>query len=136
MLYEYLKNGFLYEGDWNCAERMLRGANHVYGLGLSEEALKLSAGFGGGMAIGTVCGALTGAIMALSSIFVEKYAHESQRIKTLTREFLETYEGSMRSILCQPLKEAYYSEDKKCGHILLEAAKLFDTIVLRARSRQ
>ena len=51
MLHELLKNGFGKDRDFNCAEKMLYGANEAYRLGLSPEALKLAAGFGGGMAI-------------------------------------------------------------------------------------
>jgi len=58
--------------NMNCAERILRGANEAYGLGLSDEALKVSAPFGGGMGIGSVCGAITGAIMVLSVKYCDR----------------------------------------------------------------
>ena len=57
MLYDLIMNDFGKEEDYNCAEKILYGANKVYNLGLSKEALKLSAAFGGGMGIESTCGA-------------------------------------------------------------------------------
>jgi C_GCAxxG_C_C family probable redox protein len=54
------------EHDLNCAETMLYAANDVYGLELDKKALKMAAGFGGGMYIRSVCGALAGGIMVIS----------------------------------------------------------------------
>ena len=50
----------------NCCERILRGANIAYDLGMREEDMRVSAPFGGGMGIGSTCGAIVGALMALS----------------------------------------------------------------------
>ncbi len=73
-----------------CWKKILYGANEAYNLGLSKEALKLSAAFGGGMGIESVCGALTGAVMALSSKYVENIAHEDEKIKELTEKLFST----------------------------------------------
>ena len=131
MLREYLENEFLYKEDWNCAEHMLIGADRVYGLKLEPEAYKLAAGFGGGMAVGDICGALTGAIMALGMLFVRERAHESDKIKTLTTELIERYRNRMGEVDCIPLKEQYRTEESKCRDIILEAASILDDIVAR-----
>lgn len=49
MLSDLIKNGFGEEEDLNCAEKILYAANREYNLGLDKSALKLAAGFGGGM---------------------------------------------------------------------------------------
>lgn len=131
MLYEYLKDVFLYTEDWNCAEHMLVAANKVYGLGLDKQAIKLSAGFGGGLATGDICGALTGAVMVLGALFVEERAHESERIKVLTKELISRYQESMGHIDCEPLKQAYRNDDIKCREVILPAAAILDDIVKR-----
>ena len=46
----------------NCCERILRGANIAYDLGMREEDMRVSAAFGGGMGIGSTCGAIAGAL--------------------------------------------------------------------------
>ncbi|HWR22621.1 MAG TPA: C-GCAxxG-C-C family (seleno)protein [Feifaniaceae bacterium] len=131
MLRAYLENGFLYQEDWNCAEHMLIAADRVYGLKLDPEAYKLAAGFGGGMAVGGICGALTGAVMALGLLFVKERAHESDKIKTLTAELIGRYREKMGEVDCIPLKEAYRTEEIKCRDVILEAASILDDIVAR-----
>ena len=77
MLAELIESGFGNSEDFNCAEKILYGANQAYQLGLNKDALKLSAGFGGGMGIGDTCGALTASVMVLSLLFVKavSYTH-------------------------------------------------------------
>jgi C_GCAxxG_C_C family probable redox protein len=131
MLYELLKSGFGKDRDFNCAEKVLYGANEVYQLGLSPEALKLAAGFGGGMAIEGACGALTASIMVLGRLFVKNTAHESTRIKDLTKELLDSYRAAMGEINCAPLKAKYRTEEIQCRDIILKAAQILDGIVKR-----
>ena len=91
MLLSLLQKGFGNDTDLNCAEKILYGASWAYNLKLSPEALKLAAGFGGGMGVESTCGAITGGVMVLSHLYVEQRAHESGRIKVLTGEFIETF---------------------------------------------
>lgn len=131
MVAHLIKEGYGEKEDLNCAEKILYASNEAYNLGLDKKALKLSAGFGGGMAIESVCGALTGAIMVLGCLFVKKNAHESDKIKILTRELLSKYEQSMESIYCAPLKDKYRTKNEKCKNIIVKAAEVLDDIVQR-----
>ena len=90
MLKELLEQGFGKDLDLNCAEKIVYGANLAYDLNLSPEAMKLSAGFGGGMGVESECGTISGAVMVLSHLYVKHNAHESVRIKELTSEFLSS----------------------------------------------
>ena len=131
MLAELIKNGYGEKEDLNCAEKILWGANYAYNLGLDSESLKLASGFGGGMAIEDKCGALTGAIMVLGKLFVVERAHESDKIKELTRELFDDYKKEMESIDCQPLKDMYRTEELKCSLVILKAAEILDRIISR-----
>ncbi len=131
MLTELLESGYAKDKDLNCAEQILQGANEAYGLGLDEDHLKVAAGFGGGMAIESVCGALTAAIMVLGRLYVQERAHESSRIKDLTQELFELYSKEMGSIHCAPLKENYRTPEGKCQTVILKAAEILDGIVKR-----
>lgn len=131
MLADLIKAGFGIAEDYNCAETILAGANQVYHLGLDKEALKLAAGFGGGMAIESVCGALTGAIMVLGRLYVNERAHESDKIKELTEEFIGRYCEVMGATDCAPLKAKYRNEEVKCRLVILKAAEILDQIVAR-----
>jgi C_GCAxxG_C_C family probable redox protein len=133
MLTDLIKNGFGEKEDLNCAEKILHGANIAYNLGLDKEALKLVAGFGGGMAIEDKCGALTASIMVLGKLFIKDRAHESVKIKGLTRKLFEEYRREMGHIDCAPLKEMHRTEELKCKNIILKAAELLDRIVAEAK---
>lgn len=131
MLADLIKDGFGEKEDLNCAERILQGSNVAYNLGLDKEALKLAAGFGGGMAIEDKCGALTAAIMVLGKLFIMERAHESSKIKELTMELFQEYKKEMGSIDCAPLKQAHRTEELKCRNVILKAAEILDRIVIR-----
>lgn len=128
-LSELILSGFGIEEDYNCAEKILYGANQAYGLGLNPESLKLSAGFGGGLAIGEVCGALCGAVMVLSLLHVDTVAHQSESLKPSTQSLLEEFRGKMGIIDCTALKEKFRTPEEKCLHIIVEAASCLDRLV-------
>jgi C_GCAxxG_C_C family probable redox protein len=131
MLADLIKSGFGIAEDYNCAETILAGANQVYHLGLDQNAMKLAAGFGGGMAIEGDCGALTGAIMVLGKLYVKDRAHESDKIKELTKELFERYRREMGETDCAPLKAKYRNDELKCRLVILKAAEILDEIVAR-----
>lgn len=61
-----LATGKFKEG-YNCAEAILRTFRDSLNLDLSDEAMKIATGFGGGLGqAGCMCGALTGAVMVIS----------------------------------------------------------------------
>jgi C_GCAxxG_C_C family probable redox protein len=136
LLGKLLRQGFAEGKDLNCAETILYGANEAYDLGLDSDALKLAAGFGGGMAIESVCGALTGAIMVLGRLFVEERAHQSPRLKELIRELLVRYREEMGSIQCDVLKGCYRTEEKKCRDVIEKAAMVLDEIIVMGSQRK
>jgi C_GCAxxG_C_C family probable redox protein len=131
MLTNLIKQGFGEKEDLNCAEKILQGANIAYNLGLDKEALKLASGLGGGMAIEDKCGTLTASIMILGRLFVEEKAHESTKIKDLTKELFEEYKKEMGSIDCAPLKEMHRTEEIKCRNVIIKAAEVLDRIIKR-----
>lgn len=131
MLTELIKGGFGEEEDLNCAEKILYGANIAYKLGLNRDALKLAAGFGGGMAIEDKCGAITASIMVLGELFVNERAHESEKVKRLTKEMFDEYRKEMGHVDCAPLKEMHRTEELKCRNIIVKAAEILDSIVAR-----
>ncbi|WP_432665844.1 C-GCAxxG-C-C family (seleno)protein [Wukongibacter baidiensis] len=134
MLKDLIQNGFGKDQKLNCAEKILYGANEAYDLGLDKDALRLAAGFGGGMAIEEACGALTAAVMVLSKLFVEDTAHKSNKINELTKELLNSYENEMGSIICKPLKKSHRSLFKGCDKVIIKAAECLDVIVKRELS--
>lgn len=136
LLTDLLNEGFGIKEDLNCAETILYGANIAYNLGLEKDALKLAAGFGGGMGIGEMCGALTGSVMVLGEMFVSDRAHESLRIKKLAKEFLNEYEKEMGTFICKQLIPKYATKEHKCRVVILKAGEILDRIVARELSTE
>ncbi len=136
MLKDLIAQGFGNEEDYNCAEKIINGANIAYQLHLTPDQCRLMAGFGGGMGIGSVCGALASGVAVLSYLFVQKNAHESDTIKRLTKDFLQCFEHKMGSIICTPLKEAYYTEEKHCKDVIFAAAVALDEVINQEMSKQ
>ena len=135
MLKDLILSGYGDAEDFNCAEKILYGANVAYHLGLNQDACKMIAGFGGGMGVEKLCGAVAGSIAVLSLLFVEECGHKSPKIKPLTKEFLERYEQKMGSIDCAPLKKAHRQEESvKCLYVIAAAAEILDDIIAREKN--
>ncbi len=131
-----IESGLSNAKDLNCAETVLYAANEAYGLQLPHSALKLAAGFGGGMGINATCGALTGAIMALSALFVKDRGRESDYIKELNAEFFDSFKDKMESIDCSYLKEHYRSPQDDCHPIIVQAAQIVEVLIDRELARK
>lgn len=126
VLRELIQSGFGDKEGYNCAQKIFYGANQVYELGLSEESLNLSAGFGGGAAVGELCGALCGAVMVLSHLYGNESDKKSKRLKLAIEELLTNYQAEMGSIQCRYLKADYRTPEKKCLVVIEKAAELLD----------
>ncbi len=133
MLKDLIADNFGEAQDLNCAEKILYGANKVYRLGLPDESLKIAAGFGGGMGIENVCGALTASIMVLSKLAVVSHAHENGRIKQLAQDFFTAYQHEMSNIDCTTLKKNYRNDEEKCKHVIMKAAEILDKLVTKEK---
>lgn len=129
MTYELLNDHFDDYAQYNCAEKIVRAANEVYKLGLDQSALRLAAGFGGGMAVGETCGTVTGSVMVLSSLLVKEYAHESDKIRLAEVDFIRRYKRLTESLLCKELKAKYSNGQDRCKKMVLLAAKLLDEVI-------
>jgi len=95
----------LFKEKYHCSQAVL-GA-FAEELGISEEqALKLGGCFGAGMCKGEVCGACTGALMALGLKYGQSEISDiDSRIKanTVTEEFLDCFMNENGSYLCKEL---------------------------------
>lgn len=129
--YDYLAAGFIEERKFDCAERMLRSINAGYELHLSDESLKLAAAFGGGMGMQYTCGAISGALMGLASMFVKERAHEDDKIRELARELFKAVEAKLGCSDCLTLVEKHRTESGKCNKIIYTVAEAVDEIIER-----
>ncbi|RHR04645.1 redox-active protein [Pseudoflavonifractor sp. AF19-9AC] len=133
MLKELIESGFGDEENYNCAERIIYGANIAYGLGFDKKTLKLFAGMGGGMGVGEMCGAITSSVAIISHFFVKDHANEGNyEIKPLLIEFINRYVNYMNCYRCDcsRLKELYRNPVDKCSKVIAGAATVLDEFLL------
>lgn len=95
----------LFASGYNCAQAVLGAFCEGDGLAVNT-ALKLASGFGGGLRHGEVCGAVSGAIMAIGlkcGFFIENDLTQKAYCNQKTIEFIEAFKRNNKSILCRDL---------------------------------
>jgi C_GCAxxG_C_C family probable redox protein len=95
----------LFASGFNCSQSVLSAFIDL--LPLDEEAgLKISAGFGGGMRGGEVCGAVTGALMVLGMLYGQTREGDTQTkeaMYAMVREFTRRFSEANGTLLCREL---------------------------------
>ncbi|WP_244833777.1 C-GCAxxG-C-C family (seleno)protein [Clostridium sp. BJN0001] len=116
--------------DLNCAECILYAVNKEYSLDISKETLKTMAGFGGGMGVGEICGAISGAIASISILFTEVSGHKSPKVRAMSKKFIERFKSSLGYIRCADLKKNIHDkEERSCLHMIETSAEILGEII-------
>ncbi len=113
---------------FNCSQAVL--SVYAEQLGLDDEvALKIAAGFGGGMGrLGDTCGAVTGAFMVLGLMHGAATAdwESKERVYGLVTEFARRFKARHGAIVCRDLLGCDISDPESLRRAIL--AKMFSTI--------
>ena len=88
----------LFENGYMCSQAVFAAFSEDYGLS-REQALKIGACFGSGMRKGEVCGACTGALMALGL----KYGDNKAESNEVCERFLDEFKRQNGSFICRDL---------------------------------
>ncbi len=113
MLKDYIGKHY-FEGNYNCAETVLRAANEYYDLGLTENEMLLVGVYGAGIQTGNTCGAVLSAAAVLSKKYVEAKAHESKDIKPVTMLLMRKFKQKYASTLCKEIKPQSFNPEYRC----------------------
>ncbi|MCR5664784.1 MAG: C-GCAxxG-C-C family protein [Oscillospiraceae bacterium] len=89
----------------NCAQSVLAACGKYTGLE-PETALRVAAGFGGGVRSGEICGAISGAVMTIG--LTEK---DPRRVAALTKQCVESFRQNFGCVRCLELKQNRVSCD-------------------------
>ena len=104
-LYNYWGN------DYNCSRSVARGIlDHFKMKKLSKTIDKALYAFGGGMGERSICGAVTGGLVALSVYMVEK-GIETEKMGEVFKEFKMKFSEKNNSLRCRELIGSYILED-------------------------
>ncbi|MCY2927972.1 MAG: C-GCAxxG-C-C family protein [Planctomycetota bacterium] len=96
----------LFQEGYNCAQSVFVACSRQYGLD-RQTALRVAQAFGGGMGrTGSVCGAVTGALMVIGfkrAALDPKDTQAKLDAHQLAREFLAAFKDRHESLLCREL---------------------------------
>ena len=104
----------LFAEKYHCSQAVLGAFADEFGMDI-KTALKLGGGFGGGMCKGEVCGACTGALMALGLKFGQcdiEDLESRKKTNDVTVEFLDMFKTENGSYLCRELLGCDLSTDE------------------------
>ncbi len=113
----------------NCAEALLMAANEKYKLGLDERFIKAVCPFGGGLHVEKTCGALLGALTVIGVMFTEDRPTDNEKMKELTKKYVEEFEREFGAIDCATIKKHHRSEVDGCNPVRLRAADVFERVI-------
>ena len=136
----------IFSKQFNCAQAAFGALAEEAGID-RETALKTAACFGGGMRCGEVCGAVTGALMALGMRFGSAKENDPDRKAAANKRaiaFLEKFKAKNGTILCKELLGYNPSvpedaekikelglHDKVCNQAILDAVEIAEEIIAR-----
>jgi C_GCAxxG_C_C family probable redox protein len=93
----------VFSQSFNCSQAVFSAFAPLFGLD-KETAFKLASPFGGGMARrGEVCGAVTGALLALGLARGADKPAGKEEIYRLSQEFMRRFEEKHHTIMCRDL---------------------------------
>ena len=103
----------------NCCQAVFMSCCEKFGI-TQDQAWRLGAFFGGGFRRGEVCGAVSGAIMALGMA----YGDENNRQCGKSKEFLRDFEEKFGSVLCRELLAKH--QKKMCPELIRFVAEYLE----------
>lgn len=128
----------LFEDGYMCSQAVLSVFCEEFGLS-REQAFKISISFGAGMRKGEVCGACTGAIMALGL----RYGENKSKSDEMCVKFLDSFKKENGSYICRDLLDCdirteegiKYAIDNNlfkeiCPKMVESAAKITQELIL------
>ena len=90
------------------------------------------AGLGGGLQVGDVCGALTGAVCALGCLIVKTKAHDCPELKPLTQAVVEQVRTRLGSLRCDEIKPRLFQPERRCVATVEICADILEAVLMEA----
>lgn len=130
-LAQMIENGFGAEEHCNCAERILLGANEAYDLGLQPQALRMTAGMGGGLGVGALCGPVNAGVMLLGCMYAKDVGLNSPDMRERAARLIADFKAREGSLDCAVLREGLENPREKCDGMILQVARWLDEEIER-----
>ncbi|MCE7742319.1 MAG: C_GCAxxG_C_C family protein [Candidatus Heimdallarchaeota archaeon] len=126
--------------DYNCSRAAARGILDYFDhKELSETIDKALYAFGGGIGEGSICGAVTGALAALSTIMVEKDIDDENK-REVFRKFKDIFIEKNDTLYCKEILKNFFLSDgsvdydhperrQKCDHAVESAVLIAKELI-------
>lgn len=117
----------IHESGHNCAQSVFCACREYTGLD-DKMALAVSGGFGGGLRCGEICGALSGAVMAIGAVYPFDVCDNQQakdKIAALAVECTGKFKEKYGWVRCNDLK----ASGVPCPEIIEYGAELAEQII-------
>ena len=118
----------LHDQGFNCAQSVLAALGDYTGLD-EKTALAVSGGFGGGVRCGEICGACSGAVMALGLAHPHTIGEDAEargKISKMTGAFTRQFADDQGCLRCIDLKRAGRPCDDLIAYAAEEAEKILN----------
>ena len=113
--------------NYNCAETLIHACNDVYGMNITDDDMKMMAGFGGGMFSGGPCGALIACSAVLSKLLVKDKAHEERDVLMPAQQLLNRkFRAALDGVTCPEVKSKHHHPEKRCLYTVLTAVEVLE----------
>ena len=120
---------YYFEGNYNCAETIIRAGNDYYGLELHDRDMIMMGAYGAGIQCGNTCGAVLAAAAILSMKYVEAKAHESTDIKPVTMKLMREFRDEYGSTLCKDIKPQSFKPEYRCQKTIETACDILEKVI-------
>jgi len=104
---EFHKEGY------NCAESIIKAFNEDTD---SNIPVAIASPFGGGMTVGSTCGAITGTLMVIGALKGRNSSDEKNNSRVLTKEIITRVREKYGTLECIELKKKGVSCDEIIGY--------------------
>ena len=120
---------YYFDGNYNCAETMIRAANEYYDLELHDRDMIMVGGYGAGMQCGSTCGAVLSAVSVLSMKYIEERAHDSKDIRPVTQLLMRKFNEKYGSTLCKDIKPQSFNPEYRCKKTIESACDILESVI-------
>lgn len=120
---------YYFEGNYNCAETILRAGNDYYNLGLHDRDMIMVAAYGAGIQTGSTCGAVLAGASLLSMKYVDAKAHESEDIRPVVNKLIKGFNNEYSSLLCKDIKPQSFKPEYRCLKTIETACDLLEKVI-------
>lgn len=115
----------------NCAQTVFLAFAEKTGV-TEQQAFAIGSCFGGGMSVGSVCGAITGALMVLGILYPAVDGETKKANRAITKEFIRRFNEQFNNINCNKLLSAGVLQGTPIATELLDGGKHCELMIYTA----